>query len=131
MVVRMDKVVHFEIPFDDKERANKFYKDVFGWDILDIPEMNYVIVHTVEVDKNQMPKESGAINGGMYKRDNKSSNSPVIVINVDNIDNYIKKIKNASGKVFREKMSVGDMGFYAQVYDTEGNIIGIWETITK
>ena len=127
----MDKVVHFEIPFDDKERANKFYKDVFGWDILDIPEMNYVIVHTVEVDKNQMPKESGAINGGMYKRDNKSSNSPVIVINVDNIDNYIKKIKNASGKVFREKMSVGDMGFYAQVYDTEGNIIGIWETITK
>ncbi|MBI2663298.1 VOC family protein [Candidatus Woesearchaeota archaeon] len=127
----MDKVVHFEIPFDNKERANKFYKDVFGWDILDIPEMNYVIVHTVEVDENQMPEESGAINGGMYKRDNKSSNSPVIVINVDNIDNYIKKIKNASGKVFREKVTVGDMGFYAQVYDTEGNIIGIWENIKK
>ena len=27
----MPKVVHFELPFDDAERANKFYADVFGW----------------------------------------------------------------------------------------------------
>ena len=27
----MPKIVHFELPFDDAERANKFYADVFGW----------------------------------------------------------------------------------------------------
>ena len=26
----MNKVVHFEIPFDDQARAQKFYQDVFG-----------------------------------------------------------------------------------------------------
>ena len=28
----MPKVVHFELPFDDADRANKFYADVFGWE---------------------------------------------------------------------------------------------------
>ncbi len=27
----MDNVVHFEIPADDLERAQNFYKSVFGW----------------------------------------------------------------------------------------------------
>lgn len=127
----MDKVVHFEVPFDDKERAMKFYKDVFGWGMQDMHEMNYTMVHTVEVDEKFMPKEPGAINGGMYKRDAQSARSPVIVISVSSVDEYIKKIEDAGGEVFRGKVRVGDMGFYAQVKDTEGNVIGIWETIKK
>lgn len=27
-----DPIVHFELPADDVERAQKFYKDIFGWD---------------------------------------------------------------------------------------------------
>jgi predicted enzyme related to lactoylglutathione lyase len=34
---RMDKVVHFEIPFDDKQRAMKFYQECFGWRLADMP----------------------------------------------------------------------------------------------
>ncbi len=93
--------------------------------------MNYTIIHTVDVDEKQMPTEAGAINGGMYKRDSNSAKTPVIVINVASVDAYIKKVENAGGKVTRAKMSVGDMGYYAQVADTEGNIIGIWQTIQK
>ena len=40
------RVVHFEIPFDDKERAHSFYSEVFGWNISEIPEMHYSIVTT-------------------------------------------------------------------------------------
>ena len=127
----MDKVVHFEIPFDNGERATKFYKEVFNWQMQSIPEMNYTMVHTVKIDKNNMPTEPGAINGGMYKRDKNSSKSPVLVIDVSSVDKYAKKIEKAGGKVTRQKTKVGDMGFYAQVADTEGNIIGIWETIKK
>ena len=127
----MDKAVHFEIPFDDKNRAHEFYKKVFGWKLNEIPEMNYTIAHTVEVDDKMMPKEVGAINGGMYRRDNKSAKGPVIVMDVKSIDEYIEKVKEAGGEITRGKMAVGDMGFYAQVKDTEGNIIGIWETIKK
>lgn len=127
----MDKVVHFEIPYDDLERAKKFYIDVFDWGIQTMPEMNYNIVRTVEVDEQQMPKEKSAINGGMYKRDEQSAKSPVIVISVKSIDESIKKIQKAGGNVFRPKVSIGQMGFYAQVIDTEGNIIGLWENLGK
>jgi len=123
--------VHFEIPFDDKEKCLDFYKNVFGWKLNDMPEMNYIIVHTVDVDEKFMPKQVGAINGGMYKRDEKSAKGPVIVIDVSNLDDKLKEIEEMGGKVFREKMKVGDMGWYAQVKDTEGNIIGVWETIKK
>ncbi len=122
----MDKVVHFEIPYDDAERARKFYSHVFGWKINHVPEMNYDIVHTVEVDEKQMPKESGAINGGMYKKDEKSAQYPVIVIGVKNVDEAVKKAEKAGGKIFKNKIAIGKMGFYAQVRDTEGNIIGVF-----
>ena len=87
----MDKVVHFEIPFDDAKRAEKFYKSVFGWNITAVPEMNYHMVHTVEIDENRMPKEAGAINGGMYQRSETSAKNTVIVINVANIDSQDRK----------------------------------------
>jgi len=29
----MSRVVHFEIPVDDPERAGKFYANAFGWQI--------------------------------------------------------------------------------------------------
>ena len=125
----MDKVVHFEIPFDDEERAKTFYSTVFGWKLNSIPEMNYTIVHTVAVDDKMMPKESGAINGGMYKRDEQSAPYPVIVINVTNLDEALKQVTDNGGEIFRGKMKVGEMGWYAQVKDTEGNIIGMWETV--
>lgn len=127
----MNKVVHFEVPFDDKERAMKFYSEVFGWQLVDMPEMHYVIARTVAVDEKQMPKETGAINGGMYKRDEKSAQMPVLVIDVPSIDDHVTKIEAAGGKVTRPKMSIGEMGWYAQVADTEGNVIGIWETMKK
>lgn len=127
----MDKVVHFEIPADDVNRAVKFYKDIFGWNInkTEMPNMEYYIVHTVETDKKGMPKSAGAINGGLMKRYKETQ--PVLVINVSSVDEYLKKIKKSGGKVVQEKMTVGDMGLYARVLDTEGNLIGIWENIKK
>jgi uncharacterized protein len=123
----MNKVVHFEVPYDDHDRAVKFYSEVFGWKVNPVPDMNYDIVHTIEVDENQMPKESGAINGGMYKRGEQAAKGSVIVIDVANVDEHVEKVKESGGKVVMEKRQVGDMGYYAQVEDTEGNVIGIWE----
>jgi uncharacterized protein len=131
MIEDMDKVVHFEIPYDDVDRATDFYKNVFGWNIDAIPDMNYHAVGTVEKDENNLPKEVGAINGGMYKRDEGSSKSPVLVIDVSSVEEHLGKIKEAGGKVIKEKTQIGDMGYYAQVEDTEGNVVGLWEAAKK
>lgn len=127
----MNKVVHFEIPADDLKRAQTFYADVFGWKIQHIPEMGYAMAYTVETDEHQTPKEVGAINGGMYQREKDLSQSPVIVVNVPSIDAHVKKIEAAGGKIVRPKRQVADMGLYAQVSDTEGNIVGIWEDLKR
>jgi len=122
----MDKIVHFEIPADNLARAKKFYNTVFGWKMNEMPEMDYVIVQTVELDENGMPKEPGAINGGMLKREDPVK-SPVVTISVKSIDEAAKTIEKNGGKIIRPKMPVGDMGFAAYFKDTEGNAIGLWQ----
>lgn len=126
----MDKVVHFEIPADDLERAQKFYKSVFGWEMSQFPDMEYTIISTTPVDENGMPAEPGAINGGMLKRQ-RPVTAPVITIAVQDMESAMKSIKKMGGEVVRGKMQVGDMGYAAYFKDTEGNIIGLWQSIDQ
>jgi hypothetical protein len=122
----LGKVVHFEIPADDLTRAKKFYSTVFEWRMNEVPEFEYVMVGTTESDQNGMPKDPGAINGGMLKREDPVK-SPVVTISVDSIDQIASTIEKNGGKMIRAKMPVGDMGFAAYFKDSEGNVVGLWE----
>ena len=126
----MDKVVHFEIPFEDQKRSEKFYKDIFGWEIMKYPmeKMEYYGVRTVKIDKDHIPIEKGAINGGMQKR-SKSMLHPVLVISVKNIDESMKKIEASGGKIVHKKINIGNMEIYARFQDTEENIVGLWQDL--
>ena len=127
----MDKVVHFEVPADNMTRAQKFYQTVFGWGINEMPDIGYTLVQTVAMDEKQMmPKESGAINGGLFKRE-AAKKYPIITIEVPNIEEAAKIITANGGKMTQEKMPVGDMGFTAYFTDSEGNLTGLWETVKK
>ncbi len=127
----MDKVVHFEVTADDLERAKKFYENVFNWKIekTPMPVMEYLIVHTTEVDEKMMPKTVGAINGGIMKK-GFGATSPVVVINVNDINKAIEKVKKAGGKISIDTQKVGDMGLYSRFIDTEGNVLGIWQDLS-
>jgi uncharacterized protein len=122
----MNSIVHFEIPVDDEKRAQNFYSKAFGWMVNPMPEMNYTMVGTTMSDENGMPKEPGAINGGMAKRGNPVEHT-VVTIHVDDIDAALKNIERLGGKTLAPKMSIGDMGFTAYFKDTEGNTVGLWQ----
>jgi predicted enzyme related to lactoylglutathione lyase len=125
----LDKIVHFEIPADDISRAKDFYSLTFGWQLDDMPEgIDYTIVRTVDVDEQQMPKEPGAINGGMMKRTSETP-SPVITINVDAIDDALKKVESGGGSTVRPRTEIPGMGAFAYFRDTEGNVMGLWENL--
>jgi uncharacterized protein len=119
----MDKVVHFEIPYDKKDRASKFYSQIFGWELIDVPQMDYTMVHAAKTDGNNMVEEKGAINGGLFPR-NESAQKPIVVIGVQSIDETIKKIIAAGGKLVTPKQPIPN-GSYARVADCEGNVIGL------
>ena len=121
------KVVHFEIPADNVERAKAFYEKTFGWTISKYPGMEYHGVITTPVgQKTQSPTEPGAINGGMTKRQDPVRNT-VITIDVADIDSILKNVEKLGGKTVEKKQPVADMGFTAYFKDTEGNIIGLWQ----
>jgi predicted enzyme related to lactoylglutathione lyase len=120
------RVVHFEVPFDDGERAKAFYRDVFGWQVTDIPELDYTTVVTGPVDEQGMPTEAGFIGGGMMPR-TPLTGGPVITLAVDDIDATLAEVEAHGGSAVGEKLTVGDMGFAAYFRDSEGNVVGLWQ----
>jgi predicted enzyme related to lactoylglutathione lyase len=125
----MGGVVHFEIPADDQERARKFYQDAFGWKINPLPELNYNTVTTTPTDEaTGRPTEPGAINGGLMGREGELT-TPVITVDVPDIDAALKTVEQLGGSVVTPKDTVPDMGFFAYFKDTEGNIMGLWENL--
>ncbi|MEV4349952.1 VOC family protein [Actinoplanes sp. NPDC049596] len=122
----MDRVVHFEVPFGDGDRARSFYQEAFGWQLGSIPGLDYTIATTAPTDDNGRPSEPGAINGGMFARE-APFQGPVLVLGVDNIDESLAKIEKSGGKTAIPRQPVGDMGYCAYFHDTEGNLLGLWE----
>ena len=121
-----DRVVHFEVPFDDGDRARSFYKEIFGWQVQELPEMNYTMVMSGPSGDNG-PTEPGFINGGMSSRDSLPSTGPVVTIGVDDIDATLAKITESGGSAVGDKVPVGEMGFAAYFKDSEGNVLGLWQ----
>ncbi|WP_019146271.1 VOC family protein [Aeromicrobium massiliense] len=122
------RVVHFEIPFDDGDRARAFYTEVFDWHVEHMPGMGYTLVRTGPTEQASGPTEPGFINGGMFERtDDFPGKGPNIVVDVADIDATLRRIEAAGGRAVGERTPVGDMGFAAYFTDPEGNLIGLWE----
>jgi uncharacterized protein len=131
-----NRVVHFEIQSADPEKAAKFYKDIFGWEInewkmpgVELPDENrYWMVMTAPEEG----KEPG-INGGLMLRkgevpeDGCSVNAFVCTINVDSVDEHAEKISAAGGIVAVPKMAISTIEWLAYLKDLDGNIFGIME----
>ncbi len=121
------RVVHFEVPFDDADRAVGFYRDVFAWDITSMPGMGYNLVSTGPTVEQGMPSEPGYIGGGMMQRQAPVT-TPVVVMDVDDIDATLAAIEAHGGSTIAPRSPVGDMGFAAYFNDSEGNLLGLWQT---
>lgn len=139
---KMNPVVHFEMPAENKKRMADFYTKVFGWKIQQLgPEMgNYMVVSTSETDQKTMrPKEAGMINGGFYqKSDDPVSQHPSVVIAVDNIRESMKKVTESGGKILGgdpkkpgEPGDIPGVGLYCSFLDTEGNRVSMLQPNQK
>jgi uncharacterized protein len=121
-------VVHFEIPADDKDRANGFYQSAFGWNLSPMQGMDYTIAITTPSDQQTgMPSAPGAINGALFPRTD-NLRTPIITIDVEDVDAALAQVESAGGSVAQAKDAVPGMGYYAYFKDTEGNIMGLWQT---
>jgi predicted enzyme related to lactoylglutathione lyase len=124
----MAGVVHFEIPTDNNERANTFYQSAFGWNLIPMQGMDYTSAITTPSDEQTgMPSAPGAINGALFPRTD-NLKTPVINIDVEDLDAALAQVESAGGSVAQAKDAVPGMGYFAYFKDTEGNILGLWQT---
>jgi predicted enzyme related to lactoylglutathione lyase len=129
----MDPVVHFEMPFEDRERMAKFYRSAFGWqtEMLGEEMGSYVLATTVETGEKG-PKRPGAINGGFYpKKADWPSQYPSVVIAVNDIRKAIGKVILAGGTVLGEPMAIPGVGSYVSFVDPEGNRVSMLQPIPR
>ena len=116
----MSRIIHFEIPADDQERAIKFYEKVFDWQIekWDGP-IEYWLIMTGEEDKP-------GIDGGLARREDPTTGVEN-TIDVKDLDASLANVKANGGKVIRPRMAVPGVGWMAYIKDTEGNVFGLME----
>jgi len=87
----MSRVIHFEIPASDPERAANFYRKAFGWKIEKWPgPMDYWMVNTGA-------EGAPGINGGLMK--NTQVKTTTNTIGVDSVDAAVKTVQSAGGKL--------------------------------
>jgi len=130
---KMNSVVHFEMPYDDRERMAKFYQKAFGWQTQTLGEEmgNYVLATTTEKNESG-PIRPGAINGGFFQRNRDwPAQHPSVVVSVDDIEAAIRRVTEAGGEVLGEPMEIPSVGRYVSFFDTEANRVSMLQPIQK
>lgn len=116
----MSRVIHFELPADDPERAIAFYESAFGWKIEEWEgPMEYWLITTG-------PEDEPGIDGAIARR-SEDALATENTIGVQSVDEALKKIEAAGGKIIRGKGAVPGVGWVAYCEDTEGNRFGLMQ----
>ncbi|MCW3466975.1 VOC family protein [Chitinophaga nivalis] len=125
MVKKHNPVVYFEIPVDDMDRAITFYKAVFDFDF------SKTIIDHNEMALFPFSDEHSGISGALAKGEiyKPTKNGVVIYFNTENIDAVLKRVLANGGQILYPKTSNGELGFVAELEDSEGNRIALHEAV--
>ena len=111
----MAKIEHFEVPADDVARAKSFYGTVFGFEFEDWDESTTMI-----------KAAEGGIGGDIHKRSEVPH--PTFVVTVDDIEVTLEAIVANGGSQVGAIQQMGDSARYVYVTDSEGNMIGLYDS---
>ena len=112
-------IVHIEIPAAGLQKTGQFYKDLFGWEVQQIPEMNYATWETAE-----------APGGGFAPlTDDTQVGNVLIHINSDDIEADLKKAVKLGATIVREKQEIPDIGWWGVFKDPTGNNIALYTSM--
>ncbi|HLN66896.1 MAG TPA: VOC family protein [Streptosporangiaceae bacterium] len=113
-------VAFFEIISPDHERAQKFYRELFGWAVAADPAMGgYGLVDTGAGE--------GAIGGGIGPGEARGEKSVKIYMRVDDLDAHLDRAEQLGGKRLVPPTDLpGDFGRFAVFTDPDGNQVGLW-----
>ena len=111
----------FEIYVQDMNRAKRFYSSVFGAKLEKLDSAD------LEMWAFPMSEEGYGASGALVKMQGVPSggNSTIVYFTCEDCAIEVKRVLAAGGKVMKDKFSIGQYGFIALVFDTEGNLFGL------
>lgn len=113
------QLTHLEIPADDLPRARRFYSELLGWEIGDMPEFaDYPLFSFGTIER---------AGGALGLRGKTVGNQLRVYFDVDSIDQVLPKVARLGGKVVEPKTEIPNMGWYAVIDDTEGNQVALYQ----
>ena len=137
-------VTMFELPVSDISRAQKFYREAFGWYTAPVPGLpstahspadrteihQRAILEAIptSVNENGFPVEPGMITGILTQRVAEIT-SPTIILEVEDIEEALRRVEVCGGTTITGRHEAGETGSYAYVADTEGNVLCLWKDV--
>ena len=112
-------IVHIEISANDRQAASKFYADLFGWQVEQMPEMNYATFETGD-----------GVGGGFSPiGENNPVGSVIVYVDTDDINASLDQVVKLGGKVVVPQTEIPGMGWFAMFSDPTGNRLGLFKSI--
>lgn len=129
---RHGRIRRFVLGYDDAKQMRDFYKDIFDWDIIDCegtdPSKPLMYCATGPGNANWEPSVPSFAYGFLRSReDDPTGKDPLYMIEVDNIEETLKKVVEFGGKVLREPYEECSQR-YAVIEDSEGYAWYLWQT---
>ncbi len=109
--------VHIELHSKDMGKSKEFYAGMFGWEMEELPGMDYTIIKVGE-----------GTGGGMMKNPmpaDRDSWLPYIL--VDDVAASTKKAKSLGASIAKDVTAVPDMGWFSVIIDPTGAAFGLWQ----
>jgi len=114
----------FEIYVQDLARARKFYETVLGTRLEpleagDLAMFGFPMSPAAPGSSGAILSVPGVPSGGT---------GTLVYFSCEDCGVEAGRVAGAGGRLHREKMSIGQYGFIALAYDTEGNLFGLHST---
>ncbi len=110
-------IVHVEFHVKDPKKVEKFYGSLFGWKFQEVPGMNYSLFEA----PGGLPGGVGGLEPGHWET------GIINYIAVPSVDDYVKRIENAGGKILMPKLEVPGQGWFALFQDPAGTRMALWQ----
>ena len=114
------KIVHFEVPVGDADRASAFYSGLFGY------EIGSSVMEGFDYRMFQAAEDQG----GAIMPSEKAGSGLIVYLDTDDIDASVARVRELGGSA-EDKQPVPTHGWFAPCTDTEGNNFSLWQADTN
>lgn len=112
-------IVHVEFVTDDHEAIGQFYHKLFGWQIQQMPEMNYATF-----DPGDGP-------GGGFAPVSEECPPGRVMVSVASadVDGDLRRVEQFGGKVLEWCTEIPGIGYYGVFQDPSGNQVSLFKPL--